>query len=123
MDIIAQGCSIFVSPAVQSPLLSSQAPEALVNSFSHRRTQTHTNFPSVDPPEAGKLRRRETAIAFAMRHLKHICRFPMRKNTYRNAEEAVGKRLSAALPSSFVTAAYFYVRLIPQDFVPLKTTG
>jgi hypothetical protein len=30
--------------------------------------------------------------------------------------EAVGKRPSAALPSSLVTAAYFYVRLIPRDF-------
>jgi hypothetical protein len=30
--------------------------------------------------------------------------------------EAVGKRPSAALPSSLVTAAYFCVRLIPRDF-------
>jgi hypothetical protein len=30
--------------------------------------------------------------------------------------EAVGKRPSAALPSSLVTAAYFYVHLIPRDF-------
>jgi hypothetical protein len=34
----------------------------------------------------------------------------------RNNNEAVGKRPSAALPSSLVTAAYFYVRLIPRDF-------
>jgi hypothetical protein len=32
------------------------------------------------------------------------------------AVEAVGKHPSAALPSSLVTAAYFYVRLIPRDF-------
>jgi len=32
--------------------------------------------------------------------------------------EAVGKRPSAPLPSSLVTAAYFYVRFIPRDFVP-----
>ena len=60
--------------------------------------------------------------------------------------EAVGKRASvpivSGLPSSLITAAYFYVRLIPRDFftfaslgsvptpsgrvpgfVPLKTTG
>ena len=35
----------------------------------------------------------------------------------RQLAEAVGKRPSAALPSSLVTAAYFYVRLIPRDFV------
>ena len=35
--------------------------------------------------------------------------------------EAVGKRPSAALPSSLVTAAYFYVRLIPQDFGSLAS--
>ena len=29
----------------------------------------------------------------------------------------------AALPLSLVTEAYLYVRLIPRDFVPLKTTG
>jgi hypothetical protein len=35
--------------------------------------------------------------------------------------EAVGKRPSAALPSSLVTAAYFYVRFIPRDFVPQQS--
>jgi hypothetical protein len=30
--------------------------------------------------------------------------------------KAVGKHPSVALSSSFVTAVYFYVRLIPQDF-------
>ena len=34
--------------------------------------------------------------------------------------EAVGKHPSAALPSSLVTAAYLYVRLIPRDFVPQR---
>ena len=33
-----------------------------------------------------------------------------------NNIEADGKRPSAALPSSLVTAAYFYVRFIPRDF-------
>jgi len=33
-----------------------------------------------------------------------------------NANEAVGKGPSAALPSSLVTSAYFYVRLIPRNF-------
>jgi hypothetical protein len=37
--------------------------------------------------------------------------------------EAVGKRPSAALPSSLVTAAYFYIRLTPRDFVPQWTAG
>jgi hypothetical protein len=32
------------------------------------------------------------------------------------ALEAVGKRPSAALPSSLVTAAYVYVRLVPRNF-------
>jgi hypothetical protein len=32
------------------------------------------------------------------------------------ALEAVGKRPSAALPSSLVTEAYFHIRLIPRDF-------
>ncbi len=41
----------------------------------------------------------------------------------RMVPEAVGKRPSAALPSSLVTAAYFYVRLIPRDFVPPRTAG
>jgi hypothetical protein len=36
-------------------------------------------------------------------------------------KEAVGKRPSAALPSSLVTAAYFYVRLIPPDFGSLTS--
>ena len=35
--------------------------------------------------------------------------------------EAVGKRPSAKLPSSLVTAAYFYVRLIPRDFGSLAS--
>jgi hypothetical protein len=35
--------------------------------------------------------------------------------------EAVGKRPSAALPSSLVTAAYFYVRLIPREFGSLAS--
>jgi hypothetical protein len=35
--------------------------------------------------------------------------------------EAVGKRSSAALPSSLVTAAYFYVRLIPRNFESLAS--
>jgi hypothetical protein len=37
------------------------------------------------------------------------------------ATEAVGKRPSAALPSSLVTAEYFYVRLIPRDFGSLAS--
>jgi hypothetical protein len=37
-------------------------------------------------------------------------------NWIKPSNEAVGKRPSAALPSSLVTAAYFYVRLIPRDF-------
>jgi hypothetical protein len=36
-------------------------------------------------------------------------------------KEAVGKRPSAALPSSLVTAAYFHVRLIPRDFGSLAS--
>jgi len=39
--------------------------------MSHRPTLTYTDFPSADPPEAGNFRRRERAIAFAMRHLRH----------------------------------------------------
>ncbi len=39
----------------------------------------------------------------------------------RKSFEAVGKRPSAALPSSLVTAAYFYVRLIPRDFGSLAS--
>jgi hypothetical protein len=35
--------------------------------------------------------------------------------------EAVGKRPSAALPSSLVTAAHLYVRFIPRDFVPQQS--
>jgi hypothetical protein len=35
--------------------------------------------------------------------------------------EAVEKRPSAALTSSLVTAAYFYVRLIPRDFGSLAS--
>jgi hypothetical protein len=35
--------------------------------------------------------------------------------------EAVGKRPSAALLSSLVTAAYFYVRLIPRDIGSLAS--
>jgi hypothetical protein len=35
--------------------------------------------------------------------------------------EAVGKRPSAALPLSLVTAVYFYVRLIPRDFGSLAS--
>ena len=35
--------------------------------------------------------------------------------------EAVGKRPSASLPSPLVTAAYFSVRLIPQDFGSLAS--
>jgi hypothetical protein len=35
--------------------------------------------------------------------------------------EAVGKRPSAALPSSLVTSTYFYVRLIPRDFGSLAS--
>jgi hypothetical protein len=34
--------------------------------------------------------------------------------------EAVGKRPYAALPSSLVTAAYLYVRLIPRDLSALR---
>ena len=36
--------------------------------------------------------------------------------TLGNIVEAVGKRPSAALPSSLITAAYFYVRLVRLDF-------
>jgi hypothetical protein len=39
----------------------------------------------------------------------------------KGAIEALGKRPSAALPSSLVTAAYFYVRLIPRDFGSLAS--
>jgi hypothetical protein len=35
--------------------------------------------------------------------------------------EAVGKRPSAALPSSLITAAYFYVGLVPRDFGSLAS--
>jgi hypothetical protein len=35
--------------------------------------------------------------------------------------DVVRKRPSAALPSSLVTAAYFYVRLIPRDFGSLAS--
>jgi hypothetical protein len=36
-------------------------------------------------------------------------------------KQAVEKRLSAALPSSFVVAAYIQVRLTPQDFERLAS--
>jgi hypothetical protein len=39
----------------------------------------------------------------------------------RLTHEAVGKRPSAALPSSLVTAVYFYVRLVPRDFGSLAS--
>jgi hypothetical protein len=47
------------------------------------------------------------------------------ENAHLPAETAGSKELrltaSGGLPSSLVTAAYFYVRFIPRDFVPQQT--